>query len=351
MLKPAQEMNQVAQEACASAMEAERWQQDQRARKAAEQDRNHAEFQRRAFLEAKNGSSYLVMTDLRLSRSRLLEQGFELAELTRRESFQISLEQSIQELEMQIPELAQQLMQQCPEVPDVLGDTFVHRNPLISLLKTLQDSDPAVPWADVEFFKQKIRFSTQQGVHWLEANTRKIQSFLQMEDRLRLARITLRSVTLDNQLIPPGHKTAVYVGWGAADLALPWDTQFSARYLRWVSWSWQSMMTLLSNELEDRAAQGAFDARIRLVFAGGGWFAYQFGINQYDAFDEFVGADDLFGPPSFWASELAQLGYRTTIKHVIGYERDVDAETAVVDPQRLAMPAAQDCYQLEIAWD
>jgi hypothetical protein len=351
MLKPAQEMNQVAHEACASAMDAERRQQDERARKAAERDRNHAEFQRRAFLEAKDGSSYLVMTDLRLSRTRLLEQGFELAELTRRERFQASLEQSIQELETQIPELAQQLMQECPEVPDVLGDTFVHRNPWVSLLKTLQNSDPAVPWADVEFFKQYMRFSTQQGMHWLEANTRKIQSFLQMEDRLRLARIKFHSVARDNQLIPPGHETAVYVGWADADLNLPWETQFSARYLRWVSRSWRSMITLLSNELEDRAAQGAFDARIRLVFVGGGWFAYQLGIDQYDAFDEFVGADDNFGPPSFWASELKQLGYRITIKHVIGYKRDADAETAAVDPHRLAKPVVQDCYQLEIAWD
>ena len=111
------------------------------------------------------------------------------------------------------------------------------------------------------------------------------------------------------------------------------------------------MITLLSNELEDRAAQGAFDARIRLVFVGGGWFAYQLGIDQYDAFDEFVGADDNFGPPSFWASELKQLGYRITIKHVIGYKRDADAETAAVDPHRLAKPVVQDCYQLEIAWD
>ena len=111
------------------------------------------------------------------------------------------------------------------------------------------------------------------------------------------------------------------------------------------------MMTLLSNELEDRAAQGAFVARIRLVFVGGGWFAYQLGINQYDAFDEFVGADDHFGPPSFWASELEQLGYRTTIKLVVGSERDVDAKTRAVDPQRLAEPVVDDCYQLEITWN
>ncbi len=345
MLKPAQEMNQVAHEASVRAMEWERQAEEKQAREDAERDRNHAEFERTALQQAKSGHRFVVVTGLRLSRSRLTEQGFEFVELTRRESYETCLSVGIRDLEKEITELAQQTMPTCPEVPVVDGDTFVHRNPLISLLNTLQDREPAVPWADVEFFKQQLHFSTTQGVQWLEANARTIQSFLQLADRLRLARTKLDSVRWDNQNIPPGHDVALYVAWGHAGLDALWETRFSARYLRWVAESWGSMMALLSDEIEHRSAQGFFDAKFRLFFEGRGWFA-----NRFDEDDGFDGFGSSYGPPSFWISELEQLGYHASIKQVLGDIGDVQAELRAVDPERLDKPVVEDCYQLEVSW-
>lgn len=344
MLKPAQEINQIAHEASVRAMESERQKNEEQARKDAERDRNHAEFQRRALEEAKRGTRSVVVTDLRLNRSRLAEQGFEWTELTRRESFETSLRRDISDLESEITELAQQLMLQCPEVPEVKGDTFLHFNPLLSLLKTLQDRQPANPWAEVAFFTEHLRFSTEQGAQWLEKSTKKIGALLQLAERRHGACNKLESVTRENQHIPPGYETAIYVTWKHADLDVPWDTQFGARYLRWVSQSWEGMMIFLSEVIEDRAAKGLFKAKLRLTYNGPGWYAMWF-----DA-EECYESDEMFGPPSFWASELEQLGYRSSIKQV-RYDIDSEAEEmCAVDPEQLARPNSLDCYEVEIAW-
>lgn len=140
MLKSAVEMAAAARAARASAQEEKLAEQEKLAQATqlqARLDVIHRAFEGQAFEAARKGELSIAARGHELSQSRLKAQGFIVAALSRRATFEEHLAKTVETKSEELARLAEMAVAACPGLERVDGDALLHRNPVISLLETL----------------------------------------------------------------------------------------------------------------------------------------------------------------------------------------------------------------------
>lgn len=258
-MKRASEIASLMQEAREADIDKQRESEqdsDRASKLKTEEDRLHLAFEAQALNAARKRELHIYWNGEPLNHERLKKQGLMVRNLVLRESFEEHLRRLKNDSHLNIIRAADKLIEKFPGLAIIDGDNLLHRNPIISLIKTKINNGEINSNTSNELFCAWLRIHSGASKEELERNVERISQLLeQYKEFLRISQ-KLKEIADENSMVPENSESATLIDWDDALADANHEKSFSAGRLKWIARCWPSLKDDLESHLEAAAKQG-----------------------------------------------------------------------------------------------
>ena len=213
-------------------------------------------FEKMATYAARNGIDHLLMDVPLVPVAQLIEQGFAVRELIRKDALLKSLELAAESAENRATASAGNFIFENPDFTLKISDNFIHRNILYSLVHFLWDQGDLTESTSTHDFEENLKEYSNASEDLILTNRFLLKSIVDDFKSIKMAQSQAEAIKNDLAELPSGRNRAWIIRWAHANWTSKPKNSFSPQLLNWYSSNWPDLVNYVNETMHNAANKG-----------------------------------------------------------------------------------------------